>query len=89
MAVLHAKIKGGVLDTLTLVILVLKSLFCMHKTTGEGWNPYSLDTLVLSTLLRVLKTTDEVWDPYRLISLAQKTLFCMQKPQMREGTNRD
>ena len=24
-----------------LVILVLKALFCMHKTTGESWNPYS------------------------------------------------
>ena len=38
----------------------------MHKTTGEGWNPYCLFILVLSTLLGVLKTTDEVWDPYTL-----------------------
>ena len=59
-AVLLAKITGGVLDPQRLVILVLKSLFCMHKTTGEGWNQYSLFVLVLSTLLRVLKTTDEV-----------------------------
>ena len=88
-AVLHGKTTGGVWDPQRLVILVLKALFWKHKTTGEGWNPYSLDTLVLSTLLRVLKTTDEVWDPYRLISLAQKPLFCMQKPQMREGTDRD
>ena len=27
-----------------------KALFCMHKATGEGWNPYSLFILVLSTL---------------------------------------
>ena len=51
----------------------------MHKTTGEGWNPYSLDTLVLSTLLYVLKTADEVWDTFRLISLAKKSLFCIHK----------
>ena len=37
----------------------------MHKTTGEGWNTYSLYILMLSTQLCVLKITDEVWDPYR------------------------
>ena len=56
-----------------------QSLFCMHKTTGEGWNPYRLVILVLSTLLCVLKTTDEVWDPYRLVILVLKSLFCMHK----------
>ena len=61
-----------------LVILMLKSLFFMHKTTGEGWNPYSLFILELSTLLCVLKPTDEVWDPYRLVSLVLKSLFCMR-----------
>ena len=35
-AVLHEKTTGGVLDPQRLVILVLKPLFCMHKTTGEG-----------------------------------------------------
>ena len=35
-AVLHGKTTGGVRDPQRLVILVLKSLFCMHKTTGEG-----------------------------------------------------
>ena len=34
-AVLHAKTTGGVLNPQRLVTLVLKSLFCMHKTTGE------------------------------------------------------
>ena len=63
-AVLHAKATGGVLDLERFVILVLKSLFCMHKTTDEGWNQYSLFILVLSTLLCVLKTTDEIWNPY-------------------------
>ena len=38
-AVLNAKTTGGVLDPERLVILVLKLLFCKHKTTGEGWNP--------------------------------------------------
>ena len=60
----------------------------MHKTTGEGWNTYSLYILVLSTQLCVLKTTDEVWDPYRLEILVQNALLCMQKPQMRTGTHR-
>ena len=41
-AVLHAKTTGGVLVPQRLVILVLKALFCMHKTTGDGWNQYSL-----------------------------------------------
>ena len=47
------------------------------KTTGKGWNPYSLDTLVLKTQLCMLKTTDEVWDPYRLSGVVLKSLFCM------------
>ena len=51
----------------------------MHKTTGEGWNPYSLFILVLITLLCLLKIADEVWDPYRLVSLVIKSLFCMKK----------
>ena len=34
--VLHAKTTGGGLDPQRLVILDLKSLFCLHKTTGEG-----------------------------------------------------
>ena len=62
-AVLHAKTTGGVMDLQRLVILVLKSLFCMHKAPGEGWNQYSLFIVVQSTLLCVLKTTDEVWVP--------------------------
>ena len=77
--VLHAKTTGEVLDTQKLVILILNSLFCMHKTTGEDWKQYSLFVLVLSTLLWVLKTADEVWDPYRLVSLVLKLLFCMHK----------
>ena len=77
--VLHAKTTGGVLDRQKLVILALKSRFYKHKTTGEGWNPYSIDNLVLSTLLCVLKTTDEVRDPYRLVSLVLKSQFFMHK----------
>ena len=80
---------GGILDPQRLVILVLKSLLCMNKTTGESWNQYSLFILVLSTLLCVLKITDEVRDPYRLVILIQKSMFCIQKGQMRAGTHRD
>ena len=78
-AVLHAKTTGVVFDRQTLEILVLKSLFCMLKATGEGWNPHSPFILVLSTLLCVLKTTDEVWDPYRLVTLDLKSLFAWKK----------
>ena len=78
-AVLHVKPTGGVLDPQTLVILFLKSLFCKHKTTGEGCKQHCLFNLELSTLLCVLKTTDEVWNPYRLVILVQITLFCMHK----------
>ena len=37
-AVLHAKTKDEGWDPWRLVILVLNSLFCMHKTTGEVWD---------------------------------------------------
>ena len=62
-AVLHAKTTVGFFDPQRLIILVLKSLFRMHKTTGEGCNQFSLFILVLSTQLCALKITDEVWDP--------------------------
>ena len=38
-AVLQAKSTGGVWDPQTLVILMLGTLFCMQKITGEVWNP--------------------------------------------------
>ena len=78
-AVLHAKVTGGVLDLQNLVIQVLKSQFCMHKTTGEGCKQCSLFILVLCTLLCVLKTTNEVWNPYRVVILLQITPFCKHK----------
>ena len=61
--------------------------FCMHKTTGEVWDPWRLVILVLITLFCMLNMTGEVWVPKRLAILVQKTLFCMQKPQMRAGTH--
>ena len=76
-AVLHEKPTGDVFDTQRLVILVLKSLFCMHKATGEGWIEYWLFILVLSSQLCVLITTDEVWDPQRLDILDQNVLYCI------------
>ena len=88
-AVCLQKPQVGSIHLQRLVILVLKSLFYIHKTTGEGWNQCSLFFLGLSTLLCALKTTDEDWDPYRLVSLVLKALFWMQKPQMRAGTHRD
>ena len=60
--VLHAKTTRGVLDPLKLVSLVLKLLFCMHKSTDEGWNPYKAVKLVQITLFCMHKTTGEVWD---------------------------
>ena len=33
------KCTGEFWDKERLVILVLMSLFCMHKTTDEGWDP--------------------------------------------------
>ena len=38
-AVLHAKTTDESWDPLTLVILMLITLFCTHKTTGEVWDP--------------------------------------------------
>ena len=58
-AVLRQKPQVGSIHLQRLVILALKSLFCIHKTTGEGWNPYSLLIIVLSMWLLVLKTTNE------------------------------
>ena len=55
-AVFHAKTTCGGLDPQRLVILVLKSLFCMHKTTGEGCKQYSLFILVLITMFCMNKT---------------------------------
>ena len=66
--VLRAKTTSGVLDTERLVIPVLKSLFFMHKTTGEGC---SLFILMLSTQLYV--------NPYRLVILMEIKMFCMNK----------
>ena len=38
-AVLLAKNTDESWDQQRLVILMLTTLFCMHKTTGEGWDP--------------------------------------------------
>ena len=85
-AVLHSKTIVRALKPQRLVILVLKTLFCMHKPTCEGWNQYRLFLLVLSTLYCMHKTTDEGWDPYRFVCLVLKSLFCMHKTKD-EGWN--
>ena len=38
-AVLHAKTTDEGWDQWRLVFLVLITLFCMHKTTGDIWDP--------------------------------------------------
>ena len=53
-AVLHAKNTHEGWDAWRLIILMLSTLFSMHKTTGESCNQYSLFILVLSTQLCVL-----------------------------------
>ena len=62
-AVLQSKSTDGVLDLQRLVILAVKSLFCMYKTTGEGCKQYRLFILVLMTMFCMHKTTGDVWDP--------------------------
>ena len=41
-AVLHEKNTDVGWDPYRLVILVLRTLFCMHKSAGEVWDPYRL-----------------------------------------------
>ena len=52
---------------------------CMHKTTGEVWDPWRLVILWLITLFSMHKMTGEVWDPWRLVILVLITMFCMHK----------
>ena len=62
-----------------LVSLVLKSPFCMHTATDEGWNPYRLVILEKITLFCILKTSGEGWNQYRLFILVLSTLLCLLK----------
>ena len=61
-AVLHAKSTDKGWDPQRLVILMLISLFYMHKTTAEVWDPRRLVFLLLITLFCMHKTIDQVWD---------------------------
>ena len=49
------KITDEVFDPQRLVILVLKVLFYMHRTTGDGWKQYSHVILVQITLFCIQK----------------------------------
>ena len=62
-AVLHANTTDEGWNPKRLVILMLITLFGMHKTTGVVWNPWRLVFLLLITLFCMHKTTGEVWDP--------------------------
>ena len=54
-------------------MMLKHAVICMHKTTHEGWNPYSLfRSCATAHCYRVLKITHQVWDPYRLVSLVLK-----------------
>ena len=56
---------------------MLITLFCLHKTTGDVWDPWRLVFLVLITLFCMHKTTGEVWDPWRQVILVLNGLFCL------------
>ena len=88
-AVLHTKTTGGIYSPAEICNSSPKVSVLHTQNHRWGLQPIQSFILVLSTLLCVLKTTDEDWDKYRLVSLVLKSLFCMQKPQMRAGTNRD
>ena len=59
----------------SLFILVLSTLLCVLKTTGEVLDPYRLVSLVLKSQFCIKMNTDEGWNPYRLVILAQIMLF--------------
>ena len=89
-AVLHAETIDGVSSPMQrLVILVLKSLFCIHKTTDEGWNPCELFILVANHA--VLYAQKDRWGlgPIETCNSGPKALFGMQKTQTRAETHRD
>ena len=44
-------------------ILVQITLFCMHKRTGEDWDPYRTCNSGPKVADFHAKTTDEGWDP--------------------------
>ena len=46
-AVLHAKTTDEGWDPERLVILMIITLFCMHKSIGEVWNPWRLVLLCI------------------------------------------
>ena len=75
-AVLHAKTTDEGWDQYR---LVLKSLFCMKRTTEESSNPYRLAILVLKSLICMQETTGEGWNPYSLFILVLRTLLWVLK----------
>ena len=62
-AVFNAKTPDEGWDPQRLVILMLISLFYIHKTTAKVWDPWRLVILLLITLFCMHKTIGEVWDP--------------------------
>ena len=87
-AVLHAKTTCGILELQRLVILVLKSLFCMHKTTGEGWNQYSLYNSCAKHAAMCAQNHRWVLGPIETFKSGHKVAVLHEKlTQMRAGTH--
>ena len=66
--------------------MMLITLICMHKTTGEVWVPYRLVILLQKTLFCMQKTQIRA-GTYR--AWVSSRCFARTKPQMRSGTHRD
>ena len=61
--VLHAQSDRSCLGLIETCYSVTEAAVLHVKTTGEGWNRYSLVMLVQITLFFMHKTTGEDWDP--------------------------
>ena len=61
-AVLHTKTRDEGWDPYRLVILMLITLFCMHKAAGDVRPIHICNSAPKGAVLNV-KTSDECWDP--------------------------
>ena len=73
------KTTGEVWDPWRLVILLLITRFCMHKTAAEVLGPIETCNSDPKVAVLHVKSTDEGRDPERLAILLLITLFCMHK----------
>ena len=72
-------------DNYSLAILVVSTLFCMHKSTGEvydpqwGLRPAESCNAGLKSLFYMHKATGEGWNPYRHDIVVLSTLLCVHE----------